>query len=68
MHAQTKSASSVKISATKPDIVICRRSVVYAKRKDITALVATTPGFFPVPEAFLPMRIPMWPLNPRMME
>ena len=57
-----------EISATRPDIVICRRSVVYAKRKDITALVATTPGFFPVPEAFLRMRIPMWPLNPRMME
>ena len=35
------------ISATRPEIVTCRRSVVYAKKKDIAALVATTPGFFP---------------------
>ena len=56
------------ISATRPEIVTCRHSVVYAKKKDIVALVATTPGFFPVPKAFLQTRIAMWPLNPQMME
>ena len=47
----------------RPEIVICRLSTIYAKRKDIAASAVIIPGFFLALEAFLQTRIAMWPLN-----